>query len=705
MEKTPLYAIEKKEKNHLELSREQTESVRDITLGIEEVDEIVRELAVDDVVRTLENGHPLNRLIADEDGAVSGYIACEDFLPREAYIKYLGTTKSTGRNLLAEIPAFLKYAEQEGYLALNFHGWNARLNRIMERYGFERLRTDTRNGLSADYYEKRLGVQKSSDEIEQNRSDAFEQKYATKLNAEYQKVMSSFPVETKERDSKQRKTRSEKERDVFASFNTLRSRLEGTLEGFGERQKLILRLKLARHFQNNEAIDENTLYDAIIESPRFLDSDKGLFSRLLEVHEEKTLMKIAEMRKRKAEETGEGFNPYEALYMTESGKYYVARLLNMPHLEEESTYMNHCVGTSDSYVNRLKKGEIEILSFRNVPTIDKEGNRLNSDDTPILTIEYNLKTKTIEQMKKHSDDYLSSDDLYYHDVIDALKQLRTTATDTGELRNFKKISESELGNIAVDDYHLLTEQGETSIDDFDPESGIFVLKTGRMDITPDIPKEKAARILAIVEQIKCAPKEIAYTHDEVNVHTKAYIGPWSVEIFQKIRAYSNIEHLYESFPDKKIFLQAIKTIPALDSPHKAQETLDKENIYTSDWGRGILQKTEFSKESKEYDLVRFSVAQLGFLNGATTEEIYKKAKDLGLELCPAEVGPLLRLQSKIKDWTLIAMEQITDRDGDPRLFYLHSSGDQLRLDGGIAGSVRQWSSDRQFVFRFRKFAA
>ncbi len=58
MEKMPLYAIEKKEKNHLELSREQTESVRDITLGIEEVDQIVRELAVDDVVRTLENGHP-----------------------------------------------------------------------------------------------------------------------------------------------------------------------------------------------------------------------------------------------------------------------------------------------------------------------------------------------------------------------------------------------------------------------------------------------------------------------------------------------------------------------------------------------------------------------------------------------------------------------------------------------------------------------
>lgn len=203
---------------------------------------------------------------------------------------------------------------------------------------------------------------------------------------------------------------------------------------------------------------------------------------------------------------------------------------------------------------------------------------------------------------------------------------------------------------------------------------------------------------------QCSQNQIAKNPNEVNESTKAYIGPWSVEIFQKIKAYSNIEHLYESFPDKKIFLQTIKTIPTLDSPPKAQEALDKENIYTSDWGKDILQKTEFSKESKEYDLVRFSVAQLGFPNGATIEKIYKKAEELGLELCPAEVGPLLRLQSKIKDWTSIAMEQVSDRDGDPNIFHLVSDGDQLRLYGSIARSDEQWDSSYQFVFRFRKFA-
>lgn len=567
------------------------------------------------------------------------------------------------------------------------------------------MRTDTRSGLSADYYEKRLGAQKSSEEIEQNRSDAFEQKYATKLNAEYQKAMSSFPVEVTERDGEQQKTRAEKEREVFASFNTLRSRLEGTLEGFGERQKLILRLKLARHFQNNETIDENTLYDAIIESPRFLDSDKGSFFRLLEVHEEKTLMRIAEMRKRKAEETGEGFNPYEALYTTESGKYYVTRLLNMPHLEEESAYMNHCVGTSYSYVNRLKNGEIEILSFRNVPTIDKGGNKMNADDTPILTIEYNLKTKTIEQMRKHDDGYLSPDDPYYRDVIDALKQLRATATDTGETRDFTKISKSELGEIAVDDYRLLTEQGEVSIDDFDPESGIFVLKVGRMDITSDMPKEKAVKIVAVVEKIACTPEEIAYTQDEICEDTKVYIGTLEADTLQNLP--ETCEHIYTSFPDEKITLKEIELKRTIRTGEGWIAELKRLGDTLSNYSESMLRKLEFvvSEQSEWMRLVHISVGSLGFRERTTYAQIVKRAQELGLEVCPPDVGPEYRAQYRdqsMGEWLWIAMESITDSDGNPSIFSLGHVDDGLRLYDNWVNPGSGWYPDSLFVFRLRK---
>jgi hypothetical protein len=77
-----------------------------------------------------------------------------------------------------------------------------------------------------------------------------------------------------------------------------------------------------------------------------------------------------------------------------------------------------------------------------------------------------------------------------------------------------------------------------------------------------------------------------------------------------------------------------------------------------------------------------------------------------LELCPAEVGPHLRLQYPEKEeWFLIAMEPIIARDGDPDVFYLDGDGDLLGLYGDNARSVRRWHGDYGFVFSFRKPAS
>ena len=331
-----IYSPEKK-KEPLLLTEDQKNSVRNITLGIEEVDETIRQMVVEnnDVIKTLENGNPLNRLILNEKGEVSGYVACEDFGTHEAYLKYLGTTKQKGYDLPKEISAFLEYAKDQGYTKLNFHGWNNRLNKILERYGFERIKTDTMGDFSADFYEKTLVESKIPKDIEKDRINAFEQKYINKLNQEYQKTLATFKEENC----------GEKEKTISESFENLGSRIakEQNFE-FGERQKIILKLKLARHFQNNDACDMNVLFDAIIESPKFINTDKGSLNHLFETHQTKTLQKIAEVRKARAEMTGnEKFNPYEALFETKSGKYYMARLFNMPHLQEESEYMNHCI--------------------------------------------------------------------------------------------------------------------------------------------------------------------------------------------------------------------------------------------------------------------------------------------------------------------------------------------------------------------------
>lgn len=225
---------------------------------------------------------------------------------------------------------------------------------------------------------------------------------------------------------------------------------------------------------------------------------------------------------------------------------------------------------------------------------------------------------------------------------------------------------------------------------YDPDPRIKELRDQRN------PKED---MLIIFE---CSPDQVAEDINEINENTRVYLGSWNMEVFQKIKNYPNIQHFFESFPDKNIFMLTLETDQRVNSPALAEEALKRKNIHFSDCGKDILQKTEFSKEAQKYELVRFTVGQLGFPNGATTDEIYDKAEKLGLELCPAEVGPHLRLQYPGREYFWIAMKQITDRRGYPSVFSLDTYGRQLGLHGRDAEPVDRWGAGGEFAFRFRK---
>ncbi|MCX6726417.1 MAG: PcfJ domain-containing protein [Candidatus Shapirobacteria bacterium] len=682
--------------SHLHLSNTQREAVKAITLGITEVDEAVRAQAVPDIINTLENGHPLNRLITDPEGKTIGYIACEDFVPQEAYIKYLGTTRNSGRSLLEEIPAFLNFAKDHGYKKLNFHGWNDRLNHVMEHYGFKNTRTDAMGGHNINYYERSLLSHKGKPLDE------------GQFEKEYQKVMNM--VEPEER--------SKKEREITRVFQEVSGRLtsyEKTLPRekqrfeFGQRQQDILKLKLARHFQNSETIDANTLYDAIIESPKFIDNDKGSLKHLFEVHEVKTLQKLAEARKKLAERSGDqSFNPYENLFTTTSGKYYMARLLNMPHLEQESAYLKHCVGTSDSYINQMKRGEIEILSFRNVPKFNPLTQELEGD-TPIFTIEYNLKTNIIEQIKgrKMSDRtelLISPNDAYFNDIIDALKTLRSTRTDNGKLRNFTEISPSELQNIHVDVYQVFTENGPVSFRDFDPDSGVFALKMGKMSIDATMSHEDVAKIVRLTKGVRCLPEEIALAQEEVSAQTKVlYVDKLSSRFFQWLP--ENVEHVYDSFSEGKISRESI--VAGGISAKVLVTDMKQKGMEPSDYAKSMMENSDFVtlKQSEKIDLIHLTVGDMGFTDIPTTDELYQRALELGLELCPPEVGPALRLKDENQAmWSsyYIGMKQISGSDGGPDVFEVGRGGDTPWLRSVWAYPGYHWALDREFVFRLRK---
>ena len=202
---------------------------------------------------------------------------------------------------------------------------------------------------------------------------------------------------------------------------------------------------------------------------------------------------------------------------------------------------------------------------------------------------------------------------------------------------------------------------------------------------------------------ECSPEQIAYKKEDLKSDTKAYIGRWTPEVLKLLP--DNISYVYESFPDKKVFLKTIETDKNIATPEGAELTLMAKGFTIYDSAREILQKITFSKESKEYDFVSFSVEQLGFPNGATLKEIYAKAKDLGLELCPAEVGPLLRLNYPDQpngEYLRIAMETINDSDGDARLFEVLCSSGERKLVALWDDPDRRGDSGDRFVFLRRK---
>lgn len=199
---------------------------------------------------------------------------------------------------------------------------------------------------------------------------------------------------------------------------------------------------------------------------------------------------------------------------------------------------------------------------------------------------------------------------------------------------------------------------------------------------------------------ECEPSQIAHNQQEINENTKAYIGPLFENIFQL-----NLEHIYTSFPENKI-RKMETTIGGKDKTQLLKE-LKKNKINIGDNAEYMIKSGDFttSKKQEQIQLIRLTVGDLGFPNSATTQQIFDKAEKLGLELCPAETGPNLRLNyldQPLGEWFRIAMKQITDADGFPHVFNLHHVGSGLWLDDYWARPVIMWNSAHKFVFRFRK---
>jgi len=208
------------------------------------------------------------------------------------------------------------------------------------------------------------------------------------------------------------------------------------------------------------------------------------------------------------------------------------------------------------------------------------------------------------------------------------------------------------------------------------------------------PKEDAPVVL------ECEERQIAWSRKEINADTKAYIGTLFKGVFKL-----NLEHIYTEFTENEIHRSDLE-IGGKDSAELKKE-LRVKGFKISPDAEYMMDSKNFttSKNRETIKLVRLKVKDLGFASGATTDQIYQKAKEFGLELCTSEVGPYQRLKDAkqaLGEWYRIAMEQIAAWDGRPHVFNLGRGDDGLWLSRNWANPMYEWFPEHVFVFRLGK---
>lgn len=145
-------------------------------------------------------------------------------------------------------------------------------------------------------------------------------------------------------------------------------------------------------------------------------------------------------------------------------------------------------------------------------------------------------------------------------------------------------------------------------------------------------------------------------------------------------------------------------------------TLRQASIRLNRYAMKLFRDDRFTVSDAKYVLrtVELTVGDLGYVEGATSIEMLAKAGQLGLDPCPLELGPYLRLAyldqpegslgSPIRRHRAplgsitIASEPLDADPATPKGFYLRRIDGALWLRGYLSDSAHVWSPDDHLVF-------
>jgi hypothetical protein len=170
----------------------------------------------------------------------------------------------------------------------------------------------------------------------------------------------------------------------------------------------------------------------------------------------------------------------------------------------------------------------------------------------------------------------------------------------------------------------------------------------------------------------------------------------------------------KAYPDCPVVTRTVE-VGGLTKLQLIQE-LQHQSILMNESAERLFADDNFTTSDRKYILrtIELTVRDLCFPDGATLGEIFKRANELGLELCPLELGPHLRLayldqpegslgnplrRHQAPFGSITIASQILTEDHDfPKGFYLRRINGVLWLRGYRADHLHVWNPEDHFIF-------
>ncbi len=246
----------------------------------------------------------------------------------------------------------------------------------------------------------------------------------------------------------------------------------------------------------------------------------------------------------------------------------------------------------------------------------------------------------------------------------------------------------------------LSEQSLDSIktlkQDLDAAFEILIISGSRKDL-----QNVTALQAQIEHRLRTLP--VAYSLEQLNNKTRVYIGQLEPGMFKNFP--KSIEHVYTRFPERELQLESLGIGGQTGS--ELQGLMQKNQVKLPEFTKNKLDSPDFltSKQLEEVDLIKLKVEDLGLGERPTTDQIYARIAELGLDLCLPEVGPYYRLahlDQPTDDRVIVGMKPFADQDGSLYVFRVERDARGLWLNDDWAEPDDQWDPDDQFLFRLRK---